>query len=157
PAISCLAWFWFFYAIYGTPNPAAPYGEYTQSSLPNIPRGLTGLLIDQQFGILPYAPVYLCALIGFVPLLRRAPREAGELALIIPPSGWVPAAYCMCWGGFSALGRFLTPVLLPLSIPAGVWFANAGAAGRLVGCGGLLLSVAMTATLAAVDRGRLVY
>jgi len=69
----------------------------------------------------------------------------------------VTAAYFMWWGGFSAPGRFLTTVLLPLSIPAGVWFANASAAGRLVGCGGLLLSVAITATLAAVDRGRLVY
>jgi hypothetical protein len=157
PAVSGLAWFWFFYAIYGTPNPAAPYGGYTQSSLTNIPRGLTGLLIDQQFGILPYAPVYLCALIGFVPLIRRARREAGELALIILPYTLVTAAYFMWWGGFSAPGRFLTTVLLPLSIPAGVWFANAGAAGRLVGCGGLLLSVAMTATLAVVDRGRLVY
>jgi len=157
PTISGLAWFWFFYAVYGTPNPAAPYGGYTQSSLTNIPRGLTGLLIDQQFGILPYAPVYLCALIGFVPLLRRAPREAGELALIILPYALVTAAYFMWWGGFSAPGRFLTTVLLPLSIPAGVWFANAGAAGRLVGCSGLLLSIAMTATLATVDRGRLVY
>jgi hypothetical protein len=157
PAVSGLAWFWFFYAIYGTPNPAAPYGGYTQSSLTNIPRGLTGLLIDQQFGILPYAPVYLCALIGFVPLLRRTPREAGELALVILPYALVTAAYFMWWGGFSAPGRFLTTVLLPLSIPAGVWFANASAAGRLVGCGGLLVSVAMTATLAAVDRGRLVY
>src|SRR5262245_1417084 len=157
PTISALAWFWFFYAIYGTPNPAAPYGGYTQSSLTNIPRGLTGLLIDQQFGILPYAPVYLCALIGFVPLLRRTPREAGELALIILPYALVTAAYFMWWGGFSPPGRFLTTVLLPLSIPAGVWFAHAGAAGRLVGCSGLLLSIAMTATLATVDRGRLVY
>jgi hypothetical protein len=157
PAVSGLAWFWFFYAIYGTPNPAAPYGANTQSSLANIPRGLTGLLIDQQFGILPYAPVYLCALIGFAPLVRRAPREAGELALIVLPYALVTAAYFMWWGGFSAPGRFLTIVLLPLSIPAGVWFANAGTAGRLVGCGGLLFSVAITTTLAVVDRGRLVY
>lgn len=157
PVVSGLAWFWFFYAIYGTPNPAAPYGGYTQSSVSNIPRGLTGLLIDQQFGILPYAPVYLCALIGFVPLLRRTPREAAELALIVLPYALVTAAYFMWWGGFSAPGRFLTTILLPLSIPAGVWFANAGASGRLLGCGGLLLSIAMTTALAVVDRGRLVY
>ena len=74
------------------------------------------------------ARVYLCALVGFVPPCRRAPREAGELALIILPYALVTAAYFMWWGGFSPPGRFLTTVLLPLSIPAGVWFANAGAA-----------------------------
>jgi hypothetical protein len=156
PVVAGLAWFWFFYAIYGTPNPAAPYGDYTQSSPANVPRGLTGLLLDQQFGILPYAPVYLSALIGFVPLVRRAPRVAGELALIALPYAVATAAYFMWWGGFSAPGRFLTPVLLPLSIPAGVWFASAGAAERLLGCGGLLVSVLITATLGAVDHGRLV-
>jgi hypothetical protein len=157
PVVSALAWFWFFYAIYGTPSPTAPYGGYTQSSLSNIPRGLTGLLLDQQFGILAYAPVYLCALIGFVPLVRRAPREGGELALIILPYAFATAAYFMWWGGFSPPGRFLTTVLLPLSIPAGVWFASAGVSGRLLGGSALLLSVAITATVAIVDRGRLVY
>ena len=157
PLVSGLAWFWFFYAIYGTPNPTAPYGGYTQSSLANIPRGLTGLLLDQQFGILPYAPVYLCALLGFVPLVRREPRVSGDLALIILPYAVATAAYFMWWGGFSAPGRFLTTVLLPLSIPAGVWFASAGAAARLMGCGGLFASVLITTTLATVDRGNLVY
>ena len=40
----------------------------------NIPRGVAGLLFDQQFGLLPNAPVYLCAFAGFVPLTRRQPR-----------------------------------------------------------------------------------
>src|SRR6266487_4133226 len=123
PAVSSIAWFWFFYAIYGTPNPAAPYGSVTQTSVANIPRGLTGLLLDQQFGILPYAPVYLCALLGFVPLGRRTPRIAAELALVIVPYAVATAAYFMWWGGFSPPGRFLVSVLLPRSIPAGVWFA----------------------------------
>ena len=32
-------------------------------------RGLTGLLLDQQFGLLQKAPVYLCAIAGFVLVL----------------------------------------------------------------------------------------
>jgi hypothetical protein len=157
PAVSGIAWFWFFYAIYGTPSPTAPYGGYTQTSVANIPRGLTGLLLDQQFGILPYAPVYLCALLGFVPLVRRSPRVAGEVALVIVPYAVATAAYFMWWGGFSPPGRFLVSVLLPLSIPAGVWFANARTPARLLGCGAALVSAAVTTALAAVDRGGLVY
>ena len=57
--------------IYGTPNPAAPYGGYTQSGIANLPRGLIGLLFDQQFGVIPNAPVYLCAALGLFAMVRR--------------------------------------------------------------------------------------
>src|SRR5262249_15136806 len=40
PVFSAVCWFWFFYAVYGTPDPRAPYGSYTQSSLANVPRGV---------------------------------------------------------------------------------------------------------------------
>ena len=74
PAIGALMWFGFFYVIYGSPNPAVAYNGYTQSAVGNIPRSLIGLLFDQQFGLLPSAPVYACALVGFVTLARREPR-----------------------------------------------------------------------------------
>ena len=64
PVVSAACWFLSFYLIYGTFNPAAPYGGYTQSRLANVSRGLTGLLIDQQFGVLPNAPIYLAGLAG---------------------------------------------------------------------------------------------
>jgi hypothetical protein len=157
PAASAAAWFWFFYTIYGTPNPAAPYGGYTQSAAANVPRGLAGLLLDQQFGILPNAPVYLCAVLGFLALARTLPRLASELALIVVSYAVATAAYFMWWGGFSSPGRFLVSVLLPLAIPAGVWFAGRGLAARVFACGGLLLSVLITASLAGVARGALLY
>src|SRR5213593_4660657 len=56
PVIGALAWFSFFYVIYGSPNPAVVYNGYTQSAVGNIPRSLIGLLFDQQFGLLPKAP-----------------------------------------------------------------------------------------------------
>ena len=43
PVVSALAWFGFFYVIYGTPSPSAPYGTYTQSALANILNGLPAL------------------------------------------------------------------------------------------------------------------
>ena len=157
PLLSALAWFWFFYAIYGTPNPAAPYGDYTQSAAGNIPRGLIGLLLDQQFGILPNAPVYLCAMLGFPVMARKQPRLAAEMTLIAVPYAIATAAYFMWWGGFSSPGRFLVSILLPLAIPGGIWFADRGLAGRVLAWSALLLSVLITVSLAGVARGALLY
>jgi hypothetical protein len=157
PAAGATAWFSFFYVVYGTPNPAAPYNEYTQSALRNVPRGIVGLLFDQQFGLLPNAPVYLCAFAGFVPLARRNRRVAAELAFVILPYTLAAAAFYMWWGGFSSPARFISSVLLPLSIPGGVWFATGGIAARVMALGALALSVLLTVTTAAVDRGALLY
>ena len=157
PAVSAVAWFGFFYAIYGVADPRAPYGGYTQSEIGNLARGIPGLLFDQQFGLLPNAPVYLCAAAGFWTLARRAPRFAIELAVIVVPYGVAVAAYFMWWGGFSSPARFLTPVLLPLAIPAGVWFRSTGRAGRVLALAALTLSLAITGTIAIVDRGALLY
>ncbi len=123
PAISALTWFAFFYVVYGTIDPSAPYNGYTQTSWANLGRGVPGLLLDQQFGLLPNAPVYLCAALGLVPLARRSPRLAAELTAIAVPYVLAVAAYQMWWAGYSSPARFLTPILLPLAIPAGLWFA----------------------------------
>ncbi len=57
-AASVASWLAYFYVIYGTFNPEAPYGDYTRIFvlMRNIPRGLLGLLFDQKFGLLVYAP-----------------------------------------------------------------------------------------------------
>ncbi|HMF99061.1 MAG TPA: hypothetical protein VKE96_32395, partial [Vicinamibacterales bacterium] len=157
PLLSALAWFSFFYVIYGTPNPAAPYGGYIQSSIANVPRGLAGLLFDQQFGILVNAPVYLCVFGGVVLLARHHRRVAIDLALVVIPYSIVTAFYYMWWGGLASPGRFLASLLLPLAVPAGVWFAASGRAVRLLGVGALMLSVLLGATLIFVDHGAFVY
>ena len=157
PALGAAAWFWFFYAIYGTPNPAAPYGAYTQTSLANIPRGLTGLLFDQQFGLLLNAPIYMCAGAGLLVMLRRQSRLTLELLFVIVPYALAAVAYQMWWAGASSPARFLVAVVLPLAIPAGMWFASASRGARIVGLGALLLSGLITGTLVGVDRGRLLY
>ena len=64
PAVSALCWVGFFIAIYGTPDPSAPYGGSREFSLSFIPGGLTGLLFDQRFGLLTNAPVLVIAVAG---------------------------------------------------------------------------------------------
>jgi hypothetical protein len=156
PAVSALAWFAYFWVIYGTPSPTAPYGT-PQMELGNLVRGVPGLLFDQQFGLLPNAPVYLFALVGFVPLLRRDLRLGTELLALIVPYCLVAATLQMWWAGASSPARFLVPILLPLAVPAGVWFASAHRSTRAVGLGALLVTCLITSTLAGVDRGVLVF
>src|SRR5262249_53405179 len=100
PAIGAAAGFAVFYAIYGTPNPAAPHGGHPHSPDANVPRGLTRPLVDQQFGILANAPVYLCVLAGLIPVWRLAPRAALLLALVVVPYSIAAGFYYMWWGGY---------------------------------------------------------
>src|SRR5258708_38043453 len=108
--------------MYGWADPRGPYGGGAQSAIADLPRGVVGLLFDQQFGVLPAAPVLLCALAGMAVLIRRSRRLAAELLILVAPYGLVVGAYQMWWGGNSSPGRFVVPVLLPMAIPAGVWF-----------------------------------
>jgi hypothetical protein len=122
PVISAVAWFAFFYAIYGTPNPSAPYGGSRQASLEWLPAGVVGLAFDQQFGLVANAPVIALVPWGWFLLWRTRRRLAIEIALIAAPYEAVVASFGMWWGGWSAPARFLT-CLLPLTIPllAAVW------------------------------------
>lgn len=156
PLIAGAAWFAFFYLIWGSPSPAAPYGPDTSTSLSYVPRGIIGLLFDQQFGILTTAPVFVVALIGGVALLRSQPRLAIELALIAIPYAVTVAAYAMWWGGAAAPGRFLVAVLPLAALP----MAKAYAGSRTVRSVALVLAVVSAALLvprAFEDNGRFIF
>jgi hypothetical protein len=159
PAIGAAAWLLFFQAIYGTPNPSVTYDVANSMAAGNIVRGAPGLLADQQYGLIPNAPVYLCALAGIVVMLRRGPRRlAGELLTIALPYVLVLTGFYQWWGGTAPPARFLVPVTLILAVPAAVWYATAqGVAARTAGITALLFSLLMTATMAAVARGGFVF
>ena len=157
PAVSAAAWLWSFYAIYGEWNPAAPYGDYTQTSLGNAARGLTGLLVDQQFGVLPNAPVYVIALAGLGALWRRNRRLAIELLAVTVPYAVAVASYHMWWGGQSSPARFIVPALLPFGMPAAVAWSGGNPRVRSTFSVLLAASIVLTAALVWVDRGALVY
>lgn len=118
-AISAIAWLSFFYVIYGSFNPEAPYGEYPDVNilLKNIPRGLLGFVFDQKFGVLPYAPIYVFAAFGAWIAVRR--RElwffAGVLLLALAAHVGSTTRLYMWWGGSSAPARFLVPIVACLA------------------------------------------
>jgi hypothetical protein len=157
PALSAAVWLWSFYAIYGELNPTAPYGGYTQSSLRNVPRGLAGLLVDQQFGVLPNAPVYLVAFFGMVALWRARRRLAIDVLLVAMPYAIAVTCYHMWWGGHSSPGRFIVPVLLPFGIGAAAQWARSTRRGRQAFAVLLGTSIAVALALVWVEHGALVY
>ena len=64
PLLSAAGWFGYFLRVYGTLDPSAPYGGYTQTAWAHVPAGVAGLLLDAQFGVLGVAPVFALALLG---------------------------------------------------------------------------------------------
>ena len=46
PALAAAGWFAYFWIIYGTLSPAAPYGRRFESGLEWVPQGIAGLLMD---------------------------------------------------------------------------------------------------------------
>ena len=156
--VSGVAWLSMFQAIYGTWDPRAPYGHATELRWARVPHGVTGLLLDQQFGLLPNAPIYLVALAGIAALWRRDRRLTTELLIATAPYVAVVGGFHMWWGGRSSPARFLVPVLLPLALPMAAWWAHATSrTARAVTLLLLTASVCLTCALVLVDHGALLY
>jgi hypothetical protein len=159
PIVSALGWFGYFIALYGTPNPSAPYAP-EPASFAFVPDGLAGLLFDQRFGLLAYAPVLLFALIGIGVMLARPAwrRQALELLFVVLPYLVVVTHFAMWWGGRSAPARFFVPVLLWMAIPAAaVWASMTRRSTRLTAIGALLVTAFASAVLVFVQDGALAF
>jgi hypothetical protein len=158
PLVSAAAWFGYFRSIYGRFDPAAAYGHYTQMSAARIPVGLLGLLFDQQYGLLVYAPVFAVGIAGVVALARNQLRLAMEWLLVVVPYSIATGMYFMWWGGFSSPARFIGATLLVFSLPAAAaWAAASRPATRSLQCILLGVSVAIAVTLLVVEGGAFVF
>jgi hypothetical protein len=128
-ALSTLGWFAYFYVIYGTINPQAPYGRSPELTLrfENIPRSLLGLFVDQKFGLLIYSPVYVLAALGIGILWRDRRWRTAAIVVICGVLSYAvnSGRYFMWWGGASAPARFLVPILPLLALPIAAVLVNA--------------------------------
>jgi hypothetical protein len=159
PAISAVCWIGFFIAIYGTPDPSAPYAN-EQSSASFIPGGLAGLLFDQRFGLLAYAPVLAVGFAGLAMMVkqRRWRRLGLELSFVLVPYLIAVTHFAMWWGGHSAPARFFVPMLPMLAIPcAAGWIGIRHRATRASVLAALALTGFISAALVFVDDGRLAF
>ena len=158
PVASAAGWFGYYFVIYGRLNPSVAYGHYTQMSLERVPTGVLGLLFDQHYGLLVYAPVFAVGLAGLVPLARRHARLTAEWAAVVVPYAFVTAMYHMWWGGFSSPARFIGATLPLFALPiAAAWAYGATAATRAFQAAALGVTAGITAMLLAAEHGSFVF
>jgi hypothetical protein len=106
----------FHFHLYGFFDPRRVYGRRPELSLAGLPNGLPGLLFDQEFGLLAYAPVFALAVPGFA-LLWRDSRRLAIVALVLVVSVLsIAGAWPMWRGGFNPPARFLVPVVPALAL-----------------------------------------
>ena len=103
-------------ALYGFLDPRRVYGRRPEFALSTLAEGLPGLLLDQEFGLLVYAPVLALALPGFLFLWRKDRRLAltagAAVAVVFATAG----TWHMWRGGFNPPGRFLVPIAPILAV-----------------------------------------
>jgi hypothetical protein len=126
--VSLLAWFAFFYVFWGTPRPQAPYGHMAQTTPWNLVFGGPGLLFDQEYGLLAYAPAYILAITGLWALWRSGGDRrvaAVQVGLLFAALLGTVGAFRIWWGGSASPSRPLASGLLPLALPIAAAFAAA--------------------------------
>ncbi len=162
PYLAMLAlWFFFFYAYWGTPRPQAPYGALVQTRLFNLVFGAPGLLFDQEYGLLAYAPVYVLAATGLVRMWwtgGETRRRAIELAIVWMGLLGTVGAFRIWWGGSASPARPLVSGLLPLALPMAVAFqaAAVGSARRAAHHLLLWIGAGVSLLLVVADNGLLI-
>ncbi len=154
PVIASVAlWIGSFYLLYGVFDPQIPYGDFPKLYVlaANIPRGVLGLLFDQKFGLLVYAPIYLLAIGGAWIMVRRPEWRLFGLALILTVVGFVASStrMYMWWGGSSAPARFLVPIL-PLLAPMIAVALNGAQSAAARWVSACLLAVSVAVAVAGV-------
>jgi hypothetical protein len=157
PVAGAIAWFAFFYLVYGTISPAAPYGRVSQSRLAYVPVAFPALLFDQQFGLVPNAPVYFAGFLGLFGLVRWRPRLGVELLLVTFGYLLVAGSFRMWWGGQSAPARFTVPVLPIVAAGAACAWAAASRATRVFLAAALVATVLVSGALVFGDGGWLIF
>lgn len=160
-ALSLIAWFAFFYLIWGKPSPTAPYGSLTQTEARFLVRGGPGLFLDQEYGLFAFAPVYVLAITGLWHMWRSGAelrRQAIEIAVIFAALLATVGAFGIWWGGSSSPARPIASGLLLFMLPIAAAFRAAPVASARRAAQHLLLwvGVGIVITLVFTQQGLLI-
>lgn len=140
------------HALYGFFDPRLVYGRRPEFSFSTLGSGLPGLLFDQEFGLLAYAPVFALGLLALPRLVEWGRREASVCAALLAVAIFTAGSWHMWRGGFNPPARFLVPVIAPLAV------AVAAALRRGLWAGAtLLLGFSLFAGLAGAADPRLIH
>ena len=157
PLVSAVAWFGYFWTIWGTVNPAAPYGALTDLAWAHTPDGVLGLLLDQRYGLLATAPGYVCGIAGLGLLARQRPRLVVELTMVIVPYVVAASSYGMWWGGFGGPARFLVAILPIAAVPVAWLWVSGGPVARALTLLPLLTGAGVLAARLWADAGAMAF
>ncbi len=95
-------------------NLAGPQGiERIPLSWAVLKAGALGLLVDREYGLLPWAPIYLILPAAWWVSRRATWPLLLPAALLFLPS----AAHDMWWGGWSPITRYLVPLIPVFFVP----------------------------------------
>ncbi len=118
--------------LYGSPVPNVQDHAGFAGPL-DIPAGILGLLFDQKYGLLMYAPFYLLGAVG-VWLMSRRLSDTEEMAARRSDLIWLAAVslpylllisdYNQWWGEWCPPARYLVPVLPLLAVPLSLALAE---------------------------------
>ena len=161
-AISLAGWFAFFFWVWGTVSPSAPYGSSEPMNLRYLARGGPGLLFDQEYGVAMQAPVLVLAFVGLAGMIRSggaAARRALELMFVMSALLVTVGGFHLWWGGSAAAGRPVASVVLLLGLPIASLFARTSARpSARAGCHLLLASsLAIACTIMFAHDGNLLH
>jgi hypothetical protein len=109
PVIAFYAWSWLRWGSLAGPQAL----DGLPLSWRHATRGVPGLLIDRENGLLVWAPVYLAALVAWWHTRARTWPLVVPVLLLYGLS----AANEMWWGGFAPAGRFLVPLVPLVAVP----------------------------------------
>ena len=140
-------------ALYGFWDPRRVYGRRPELALRTLGEGLPGLFLDQEFGLLVYAPVLALALPGLVHWWRRDRRATVVATAAVAAVLLTAGAWHMWRGGFNPPGRFLVPIAPLLAVAAALVVHRRG----LTAGPALLLGWSLFAGLAGGVEPRLVH
>ena len=155
-AASVGVWFVFFYRLYGSFSPSAQYYDRIPLQMERIVTGVIGMIADQEFGLLPNAPVHVLWLAGVWTLFRMNRRLAAEIVLVTVPYAIALGGFEAWWGG-STPARYLAPLVFPLAMTVAPLWSRQDAFGRATSAALLVISVLMAAAFGFGHNGSLAY
>jgi hypothetical protein len=141
------------HVLYGFLDPRRVYGRRPEVSLSTLPEGLPGLLLDQEFGLLVYAPLLALAIPGLVFLWRRDRKVAIAVGAAVVAVLLTAGTWPMWRGGFNPPGRFLVPIAPLLGVAVALAWERRG----LTAGASLLLGWTLWTGLAGAWEPRLVH
>jgi hypothetical protein len=154
--LSVAAWLLYSAKLYGTFDPMSAYDGGTPLRPERVVSGLLGLVGDQEFGLIPNAPVHLLWIGGALALSKHHKRLLVELACVALPY-FVAVAAFPNWFGGSTPARYLAPLVYPLAVPVAALWSRQDEFGRCVSVALLMISMLIACAFGFGASGALAY